>query len=279
MGRAGRATLHLDDRQQMLRPRARDVPVGVEMRVVLRRHLDDHDGIGFQPLEAAPRGNECSTVASPLVEALRQRNGLEVRRPALLGKSRRQHGDLRHLEPALVGHAQQPHAPTGFLEGLGQRAHANGLGCISHRCALAVAVLVAHQRGAVFSDAHRIPAVLLQLVGSAELAGQRGMLDVQVLLGVVEDVVAALVAGIPEHRVEARPPEIVEVLALVDDDGIEFVLGAEPFTGLHQGLGSGLRPERLVLGIAHLLQPQAGRLAQVVRQPVIGVDTAPAASP
>jgi len=64
----------------------------------------------------------------------------------------------------------------------------------------------------------------------------------------------------------------MEILALVDNDGVVLVLGPKPFAGLHQGLGRDLRPERLVPGVAHLLQAQACRLAQVVRKTVIGVD-------
>ena len=48
------ALLDLDHCQQVLRPGARDVAVGIGPSAVLRRHLDDHNGIGLQALETAP---------------------------------------------------------------------------------------------------------------------------------------------------------------------------------------------------------------------------------
>ena len=99
------------------------------------------------------------------------------------------------------------------------------------------------------------------------------MLDVKVLVRVEEDVVAGLVIRIPEDRFEARPPQFVEVLALVDHYSIELVLRAQPLTGLHQGLRGHIGPEFPRVRVALLPEGDTGCPAKLAGDSVIVVGT------
>ena len=103
-----------------------------------------------------------------------------------------------------------------------------------------------------------IRTVFLQFSGSTygcpNSSGRQGSLNIKVLVRVEEDVVAGLVIRIPEDRFETRPPQFVEVLALVDHDGIELVLRPQPLTRLHQGLRSHIGPEILMGFVSRISQ-------------------------
>ena len=98
------------------------------------------------------------------------------------------------------------------------------------------------------------------------------MLDVKVLVRIEENVVAGFVIRIPEDLFNARPPQFVEILALVDHDGIELVLRPQPLTGLHQGLRGHIGPERLIVRVTHLPEGDIGHPAKLADDSMIVVD-------
>ena len=77
---------------------------------------------------------------------------------------------------------------------------------------------------------------------------------------------------IPEDRFETGPPQFVEVLALVDHDGIELVLRPQSLAGLHQRLRGQIVPEFPGVRVAHLPEGNTGLLAKRVGEAMVVLD-------
>ena len=96
--------------------------------------------------------------------------------------------------------------------------------------------------GAVLGNALGIAAVGRKNKGFTEVGGEAGIFDEEVLPGVVEDIKIGVLFGRAEGFFQAIPPSGAEVLAFIDDDGLEFLSIRNEARGLFEELGSRVVP-------------------------------------
>jgi hypothetical protein len=158
--------------------------------------------------------------------------GLEVFRPIAFGVTRRQDSDLAGLQAAFVGHAPFADLLSALVKGVAYFRHPNEFGerrRWEHRHVPLVGLPARRSAPRYGRCSDSLPAAQTR---ARARQGLRGSQRIGSGLNRRRHS-SSLRPWIPEDGIEAGPPEVVEVLALVDYDGGELCFWIQQFAGLH----------------------------------------------